>query len=54
MDTGQSIHNLHGTWYVSFYLHLSKYFDSDHLRYNYLASFTSLADFSPESRDLVP
>ena len=29
--------------YVSFYLHLSKYIDSDHLCYIYLASFTSPA-----------
>ena len=29
--------------YVSFYLHLSKYINSDHLCYIYLASFTSPA-----------
>ena len=32
---------------VSFYLHLSKYFDSDHLCYIYLASFTSPARLIP-------
>ena len=32
---------------VSFYLHLSKYIDSDHLCYIYLASFTSPARSIP-------
>ena len=38
--------------YVSFYLHLSKYIDSDHLCYIYLASFTSLQEVSPDSQYL--
>ena len=40
--------------FVSFYLHLNKYIDSDHLRHIYLASFSSPADFSQESGNLVP
>ena len=38
---------------MSFYLHLSKYIDSDHLGSNYLASLLARQDLS-DSRYLVP
>ena len=39
--------------HVSFYLYLSKYIDSDHLCYNYSASFTSPVDLSKEKSTLT-
>ena len=36
-----------------FYLNLHKYFDSDHMCYIYIASYSSPADLSPESLSLV-
>ena len=40
--------------YVSFYLYLSKFIDSNHLYYIYFISFKRTADLSLESRQLVP